>query len=29
LELHSCELFDLRFYDAEKKIPPGLEVADV
>ena len=29
LELHGCELIDLPFYDAEKKIPRGLEVANV
>ena len=29
LQLHDCELIDLPFYDAEKKIPRGLEVAEV
>ena len=29
LQLHDCELIDLPFYDAEKKIPRGLEIADV
>jgi hypothetical protein len=29
LQLHDCELIDLPFYDVEKKIPRGLEIADV
>ena len=29
LQMHDCELIDLPFYDAEKRIPRGLEVADV
>ena len=29
LQLLDCELIDLPFYDAEKKIPRGLEVAEV
>ncbi len=29
LQLHDCELIDLPFYDAEKKIPRGLEIANV
>lgn len=29
LETHACSIVDLPFYDAEKRIPRGLEVADV
>ncbi len=29
LQLHDCELIDLPFYDAERKIPHGLEIANV
>ena len=29
LETHACEIVDLPFYDAEKKIPRGLETVDV
>ena len=29
LAMHDCDIVDLPFYDAEKKIPRGLEVEHV